>query len=103
MTSLRDRLLKASTIEYTDTLNDSDIYNQKDEVPTPIPALNVAYSGKGDGGITPGLTTWAGPSKHFKTLFCLISAAAYLKYYDDAVCLFYDSEFVDMSEHKILL
>ena len=35
----------------------------------------------------------AGPSKHFKTSFALLIAADYLKKYDDAVLLFYDSEF----------
>jgi RecA/RadA recombinase len=35
----------------------------------------------------------AGPSKHFKSAFALLLAAAYLKKYDDAVILFYDSEF----------
>ena len=41
----------------------------------------------------PGLTVLAGPSKHFKTSFALIMASAYLKQYEDAVLLFYDSEF----------
>ena len=35
----------------------------------------------------------AGPSKHFKSAFALMMAAAYQKKYDDAVILFYDSEF----------
>ena len=35
----------------------------------------------------------AGPSKHFKTSFALLMASAYLKKHDDAVLLFYDSEF----------
>lgn len=97
--SLKERLLAASTLEYTDSLDDSKIYNEKDEVATPIPALNIAYSARIDGGITPGLTVWAGPSKHFKTLFCLITAASYLKKYSDAICLFYDSEFGSPKEY----
>lgn len=91
--TLLDRLLKSSTIKLSSSLDESDIYNIKDSIPTPIPALNIAYSSRVDGGITPGLTIWAGPSKHFKTLFCLVSAAAYLKKYPDAICIFYDSEF----------
>ena len=55
--------------------------------------MNVALSGSVDGGLAPGLTVLAGPSKHFKTSFGLIMAAAYLKKYKDAVLLFYDSEF----------
>jgi len=55
--------------------------------------VNVALSGSIDGGLTSGLTVLAGPSKHFKTSFGLLMAAAYLKKYEDAVLLFYDSEF----------
>lgn len=99
MSSLRDRLLKKSTIEDTDMLSDSKVYNNKDVITTPVPALNIAYSGKVDGGYSPGLTIWAGPSKHFKTMFCLISAASYLKKYSDAVVLFYDSEFGSPKEY----
>ena len=82
--NLRDRLLKATTLEHTAVLETSKIYNEKDVVPTAIPALNIAYSADILGGISPGLTVWAGPSKHFKTLFCLISASAYLAKYPDA-------------------
>ena len=55
--------------------------------------INVALSGKIDGGLASGLTVLAGPSKHFKTSFALLMAAAYLKKHDDAVLMFYDSEF----------
>jgi RecA/RadA recombinase len=55
--------------------------------------INVALSGKLDGGLTPGLTVFAGPSKHFKTAFALLLAKSYLEKYPDAVVLFYDSEF----------
>jgi hypothetical protein len=62
-------------------------------VPTDVPMVNVALSGDADGGVTPGLTVLAGPSKHFKTSFALLMASAYLKQKKDAVMLFYDSEF----------
>lgn len=62
-------------------------------VTTPIPGLNIALSGTPFGGITPGVTIFAGPSKHFKSLYSLICASAYLKKYEDAVVLFYDNEF----------
>jgi hypothetical protein len=93
MSKLRDKLLKSSTIEMTSMMSDSDIYNKKDFAATEIPMLNVAYSGDVNGGLMPGVTTFAGPSRHFKTLFCLISAVAYLRKYPDAIVLFYDSEF----------
>jgi RecA/RadA recombinase len=62
-------------------------------IATSIPAINIALSGRLDGGLTPGLTMWAGPSKHFKTAFSLLMANAYMEKYKDAVLLFYDSEF----------
>jgi RecA/RadA recombinase len=62
-------------------------------IQTDVPMVNVALSGSLDGGLTPGLTMFAGPSKHFKTAFALLMASAYLKKYSDAVVLFYDSEF----------
>ena len=62
-------------------------------VKTNVPMINVALSGDVDGGLTSGLTVLAGPSKHFKTSFALLMASAYLKEHEDAVLLFYDSEF----------
>jgi len=62
-------------------------------IPTDVPMINVALSGSVDGGLTPGLTVLAGPSKHFKTSFALLMAQAYMKKYPDSVMLFYDSEF----------
>ena len=91
--SLLDKIKKNSTIKDTAILSESKFFNKKDMISTPIPALNIALSGRLDGGLTPGLTMFAGPSKHFKTLFSLICAKAYLDKYDDAVLLFYDSEF----------
>jgi len=55
--------------------------------------VNVALSGSVDGGVSPGLTVLAGPSKHFKTSFALLMASAYLNAKKDAIILFYDSEF----------
>ena len=91
--SLRDKLIKNSTIEYTATLEDSKIYTKKDMIPTNVPMINVALSGTVDGGMAPGLTMLAGPSKHFKTGFSLLLAAAFIKKYKDGIILFYDSEF----------
>ena len=91
--SLIDKLKKNSTIKDTSVLTDSKFFNTKDLIQTSVPALNVALSGRIDGGLTPGLTVFAGPSKHFKTAFSLLLAKAYQDKYDDAVILFYDSEF----------
>ncbi len=91
--SIMDKLKKNSKVKESDILSDSKFFNEKDMVKTDVPMLNVALSGSMDGGLTPGLTVLAGPSKHFKTSFALIMAAAYMKQYPDAVMLFYDSEF----------
>jgi RecA/RadA recombinase len=91
--SLKERLIKNSTIDLTATLEDSKIFTKKDMIPTSVPMINVALSGSVDGGITPGLTMLAGPSKHFKTGFALLLASAFLKKYKDGIILFYDSEF----------
>lgn len=91
--SLKDKLLKNSTISLTDTLTDSKIFTKKDMIPTSVPMINVALSGSVDGGITPGLTMLAGPSKHFKTGFALLLASSFLNKYKDGIVLFYDSEF----------
>ena len=91
--SLMDKLRKNSKIKESDTLADSAFFNTKDVIPTDVPMMNVALSGDVDGGLTSGLTVLAGPSKHFKTSFALKMAAAYLRKYEDAVMLFYDSEF----------
>ena len=93
MTDLRTRLIKNSTIDYTETLTDSKIYCKKDMIPTRVPMINVALSGRIDGGLTPGLTVLAAPSKHFKTAFSLLMAAAFLKSHPNGIILFYDSEF----------
>ena len=91
--SLLDKIKKNSTIKDTAVLSQSKFFNKKDMIPTAIPAINIALSGRLDGGLTPGLTMWAGPSKHFKTAFSLLMAKSYMDKYDDAVLLFYDSEF----------
>jgi len=91
--SLISRLIKNSTINDTAVLTESKIYGKKDMITTSVPMVNVALSGGVDGGLTPGLTVLAGPSKHFKSAFSLLMASAYMKQYPDSVLLFYDSEF----------
>lgn len=91
--SLIDRLVKASTVKLTAPLLESKVFGKKEMISTSVPMVNVALSGQVDGGLMPGLLVLAGPSKHFKSAFALLMAAAYQKKYDDAVILFYDSEF----------
>ena len=91
--SILDKIKKNSTIKESAILSKSKFFTDKDMISTAVPIINVALSGKLDGGLTPGLTMWAGPSKHFKTAFSLLMAKSYLDKYPDAALLFYDSEF----------
>ena len=91
--SILDKIKKNSTIKESAVLSQSKFFTDKDMISTAVPIINVALSGKLDGGLTPGLTMWAGPSKHFKTAFSLLMAKSYLDKYPDAALLFYDSEF----------
>jgi RecA/RadA recombinase len=91
--NILDKIKKNSSIKESAILSKSKFFTDKDMIPTAIPIINVALSGKLDGGLTPGLTMWAGPSKHFKTAFSLLMAKSYMDKYDDAALLFYDSEF----------
>jgi RecA/RadA recombinase len=87
------KLKKNSKIKTSEVLAESKFFTEKEFIQTDVPMINAALSGDVEGGLTPGLTVLAGPSKHFKTSFGLIMASAYLKKYPEAVILFYDSEF----------
>ena len=93
MSSILERMKAAGTVKLSSVLSNSVFFGEKDQVQTSIPILNIALSGKLDGGLTSGITMLAGPSKHFKSLAGLVLVKAYMDKYKDAVCLFYDSEF----------
>ena len=99
MPSIMDKLKKNSKLSHTAVLSESEFFNNKDMIPTDVPMLNVALSGSLEGGLAPGLTVLAGPSKHFKSSFALKIASAYMKQYPEAVMLFYDSEFGSPQEY----
>jgi len=87
-----NKLKKNSKLD-SEILTQSKYYGKKDQAPTDVPMLNAALTGSVDGGLSPGVTILAGPSKHFKTNFALKLAAAYMKKHPEAAMLFYDSEF----------
>ena len=91
--SILEKIRKNTTVKDTAILAESKFFQKKDMIATTIPAINIALSGRLDGGLTPGLTMWAGPSKHFKTAFSLLMAKSYLDKYPDSCLLIYDSEF----------
>jgi len=91
--SLMDKLAKAGTIKTASILSESTFFNKKDMIQTSVPVLNVALSGRLDGGLVPGITMISGPSKHFKSNMGLVMVRAYLDKYPESVCMFFDSEF----------
>lgn len=99
MTELLNRMKAAGSIKAAEILSNSIFFNEKDIIPTQLPILNIAFSGKIDGGLVPGLTVLGGASKSFKSLTGLYCMKAYLDKYDDAVALFFDSEFGTTPEY----
>ena len=94
MNPLISKIIKNSGVSLANVYADSEFINSTEEfAPTEIPMLNVALSGKWDGGVSSGITILAGPSKMGKTFIGLILVKAYLDKYPDSVCLFVDTEF----------
>lgn len=91
--SLMDRLKKTSSIEIANVLDDSEVFGERQMVPTEVPIINIALSGTLKGGLTSGVTEIAGPSKHFKTGIALLLIRSFLNHHKDGVVLFYDAEF----------
>lgn len=89
---LASKLLKNTTIKNT-ALFSEDEFKDWTYVPTPIYLLNLALSGKFDGGITGGCTVVSGESRTFKTMLGLIMLRSYLDNNEEAVGLIYDNEF----------
>ena len=91
MSKLLQKILKAGSAGAT-ILSESDMFKEQDLVQTSLPIINIAYSGKVDGGFGTGLTILAGESKTFKTALALYCLKAYLDKYKDGVGVLYDSE-----------
>lgn len=94
MNPLISKIIKNSGVQLANVYADSEFINSTEEfAPTNIPMLNVALSGKWNGGVSSGITILAGPSRMGKTFIGLIFVKAYLDKYPDAVCIFADTEF----------
>lgn len=92
--SLMERIKKSSSIDIASVLDESEVFGERQVVPTEVPIINVALSGTLKGGLTSGVTEIAGPSKHFKTGIALLLMRSFLNQYPkDGVILFYDTEF----------
>lgn len=96
---LLKQILKASKSDYAGMMMTSELLDKTDVTSTDIPALNIALQGMVNGGFDSGVITIAGKSKHFKTLFALNMASAYLAKHEDAILVFLDSEFGSPREY----
>lgn len=93
MSSIMERMKKASFVESAAALSSSEFFKGTDLVAMPVYMMNVAFSGTLDGGFMRGLHQLAGPSKHFKSNMALVLCKAFQDKYKDGIILFYDSEF----------
>lgn len=93
MSKLLEKLLKTGSTKGASILSESDMFETKPLAITSLPILNLAFHGKLDGGIPPGVTILAGESKTFKSALSLYCMRAYLDKHSDAVGVLYDSEF----------
>lgn len=95
MASLMERMLKTAKKHspLAEELGLTKILDKEVIASTGIPLLNIANSGRADGGIIPGAKQLVGDSRTFKTMFGLVDVKAYLDKYEDAICVFLDSEF----------
>lgn len=91
--SLIKKLQKNTTIAQSALLKESKVWLPKQLITTDIPAINLALSGKFDGGMGPGILQIAGKSKRFKSKYALLLCDSFLKKFPDGAILFYDSEF----------
>jgi hypothetical protein len=72
MSDLLNSMMKTGTSPFARSLNNSFIQeNSSATWDLEIPMLNIAMSGKMDVGYQSGVTVFAGPSKHFKTMYGL--------------------------------
>lgn len=92
--SLMAKLLKANKKdENVSVLADTGLLDKNVICSTTVPMIDVAWSGRPDGGIIPGIKMLVGDSRTFKTNFGLLDVKAYLDEFPDACCVFADSEF----------
>jgi len=93
MSELLKRLRK-NTIVNAQTLNNSKYFDDGRYIKTRIPLLNVALSGKLNGGLPGGILQIAAPPKHFKTKFLheIMFAFQQENKGKDYIIVLYDSE-----------
>lgn len=93
---LLDRMKKVTAKKMkSKTLSETDFFDvDRYGAPMDTYIFNLAFSGfLKKTGVLPGVTILAGMSKSMKTGTGVYAVKAYLEKYEDAICLFYDSEF----------
>ena len=80
MNSLLEKMLKNSTIKFADVLADSKFFNEREVIPTKVPIINVGLAGSIQGGLSAGVTMFAGPSKNYK---CVDGNTSITIYYEE--------------------
>ena len=93
MSALLDKLKKSGSVKASSILSKSVFFVSKETIPTDLPILNIAFSGDVEGGLTSGVTIFAGQSKCYKSFLAIYAMKAYMDKYPDAIALFYDVEF----------
>ncbi len=89
---LLQAMLDAGTLK-SSTITESNVFASDEVIPTGLLIVNIAMTGSLKGGLSSGLTVFAGASATFKSMLGLLCVKAYMKKHSDAVCLFYDCEF----------
>ena len=95
---LMQKMMKNTEIKGVSSLEESTFFGH-DIIQTPLLAMNVALSGTLYGGMSSGITTIAGMSRTFKTLFGLMLMKSYLDKYPESIAIFYDTEFGSTPEY----
>lgn len=93
-TPMMAKLLKASAKMdgKIAALSEPGICEKEIICPMPIPLLNIANSGRIDGGLVEGIKMIVGDSRCYKSGFLVMDAVAFLNHSPDAVVIFADSE-----------
>lgn len=92
--SLLDKVMGVGSLsKRTSVVSESTFFGEKEFTHTGIPIIDIAFSGRIDGGMTSGLTVVAGKSKSFKSLLGLLCMKAFLDKSPENIAILYDSEF----------
>lgn len=91
MSDLFKRMKKAGPLDSA-LLSESRFYGNDVQYDTGYPLLNLALSGRLNGGLQSGVTMFAAPSKHFKSNYMCICMAAFQKVHPEGIIIFYDTE-----------